>query len=299
MTTNVSWTELSAAIAANPFRSTGCGLVVGTASATVAVLPEESSAGVPWLPDKWTEETTFTASDVLSFVLWVQDPMYRAAEVGSRRVQEQEVAATLQKSVETEWRKHHGKARGWVRKHLEEDLRGRASGADPVADFWTQARTVRRVATFVDFIATVMGIHVSLWCPVAKTVSMIPLTGAVSVVGIANLNAETGRPLLSPSGVSVVSTVGAWKELVGFAETKGIHWNPPASAPSMGTMTVAQIQERLLTIRGATAPKLTGNRLFLWNRLHWELLVRELAGEGGVTLAMLTDDSTGSGASGE
>jgi hypothetical protein len=42
-------------------------------------------------------------------------------------------------------------------------------------------------------------------------------------------------------------------------------WIPPASAPSAGSLTVAQIQERIKTMGG----QVTGNRQILWNRLMW------------------------------
>lgn len=291
----VSWAELSAAFATNPHRSQGLPFggvgSVTTASGTIATIPDKME--VPWLPGsagRWTEETTFAAADVLSFVLWVQDPMYRAAEPGVRRVQEQEVASSLLKSIDATWRAHHGRARGWVRKHLEEDLRGRAAGGDPPADFWTRLRTTRRVALLADYVLTVRGSHIGIWWPVGRTVTMIPLTGQPPV-GVAQINAETGRPLLTPTGVPLLDPATAWRDLVmdAAAASGGIVWSPPACAPSAGAITVPQIQERLEALGYS---KRSGSRAALWTLLHWEMLGKELAGEG--VGALLSDDSIGS-----
>lgn len=299
----VSWTELSAAIAENPLRMKGCGLTstTGTVSASLAIraLPTPVAAGIPWLGvagSGWTEETTFVAADVLSFVLWVQDPMYRAAETGVRRSMEQELATTLVNGVETAWRRHHGKTRGWVRKHLEEDLRARSAGAAATDGFWTAVRTQRRLAHLVDYVAVVRGLRLGLWWPGAKVVSMLPMSGVEPGVGVAQLNAETGRPLLTPAGLPLLQPATAWPALV--AGARDIKWAPPASISAGGSMTVAQIQERLELIVGAGAPKRTGSRTALWAALHWEMLLQNLAGKGDDTaslLAALTDDSTGSG----
>lgn len=305
-TAPVTWTELSAAIAANPFRSKGCGLTATTGSAsaslTIRSMPVAETIGLPWLGAAdlgWTEETTFAAADVLSFVLWVQDPLYRAAEAGVRLSMEQEVATTLLNGVEASWRRHHGKSRGWVRKHLEEDLRARSAGAPATDGFWAASRTQRRVAHLVDYVAVVRGLRLGLWSPIGKTVTMIPMSGLETTVGVAQLNMETGRPLLTPTGVPLLQPATAWPALVESAKAGGIHWTPPACVASGGAMTVAQIQERLsLVVGAAAAAKKTGSRAALWATLHWEMLVQHLAGKSDdtvIAMALLSDDSTGSG----
>ena len=302
----VSWAELSAVIAENPFRSKGCGRsTTGSVSASLTIRAMPTSpleTGVPWLGAAgvgWTEETTFAAADVLSFVLWVQDPMYRAAEAGVRRSLEQELATTLLNGVEAAWRRHNGKSRGWVRKHLEEDLRARSAGAPAADSFWTAVRTQRRTAHLVDYVAIVQNVRLGLWWPVGKAVSMMPLSGLETSVGVAQLNAETGRPLLTATGLPLLQPATAWPALVSSAS--GIHWTPPACVASGGSTTVAQIQERLELVVGAGAPKRTGSRAALWALLHWEMLLQHLAGKSDdaiIALALLTDDSTGSGKDG-
>jgi hypothetical protein len=293
----VSWAELSAAIAANPLRSKGCGFSTGSAGHTILATPD-TGVGVSWLSAPgWTEETTFVAADVLSFVLWLQNPMYRAAADAVRRTMEQEVASALLKDVSALWRSHGGRGRGWVRKHLEEDLRARAAGTEPVGDFWAELRTNRRTAHMADFLCVVRKATIAIWWPVGRAVSLIPLSGAeVVTTGVAQINAETRRPLLGPTGASHLKPATELAMLV--AGAKGVSWIPPACAPSAGTHTVAQIQERIETIVGVGGPKRTGGRAVLWGMLHWELLQKELAGvTDGVTMGMLTDESTGSGTS--
>lgn len=285
----VSWAELSAAIATNPHRSKGCGFMAGSAGHSISATPEDTGIGVSWLSTPgWTEETTFVAADVLSFVLWLQNPLYRAAMDGIRRAMEQELATTLLKDVSSLWRSHGGKGRGWVRKHLEEDLRARAAG--PIADFWKGLRNNRRIAHFADFICVVRKATIGIWWPVGRAVSMIPLSGAdVAASGVSQINAETGRPLLGPTGATQLKPATEWGILVSGA--REINWIPPACAPSVGAQTVAQIQERIEAITGSG--KKTGNRAALWAALHWELLQKELAGAtDGISIAMMiTDDS--------
>lgn len=293
----VSWAELSAAIAINPLRSKGCGFLAGSAGHTILATPD-TGVGVSWLSAPgWTEETTFVAADVLSFVLWLQNPMYRAAVDSVRRTMEQELATTLLKDVSALWRTHGGKGRGWVRKHLEEDLRARAAGTEPAAEFWAEIRTNRRIAHLADFLCVVRKATIGIWWPVGHAVSLIPLSAAeVATTGVAQINAETRRPLLGPAGATQLKPATEWASLVSGA--KSVSWIPPACAPSAGSHTVAQIQERIEAIVGAGGPKRTGGRAALWGALHWELLQKELAGvTDGVTMAMLTDDSTGSGTS--
>jgi hypothetical protein len=76
---------------------------------------------LPWLPD-FTEDTTFVISDAVSLALWIRDPLFRTATPSVRRAMEKEEAAFLLHSSEVAWKEKGGKARGWVRKHLEEDL---------------------------------------------------------------------------------------------------------------------------------------------------------------------------------
>lgn len=273
---SVPWSELEAAIQANPQRGLGLQVPARTATASVAALPTEEP--LTWLPG-WTEDTTFTVSDIVSFVLWIRDPMYRGATAAVRRVMEKEEAAALLHGSEAAWKEHGsgsgggGKARGWVRKHLEEDLRHRSGGGDPAPDAWEAVRTQRRAALLVDYICTVRGLRVALWWPEQKMVSVIGVGG--EVVG---LNCTSGHVLLGPgtSGWKVAAT--AWPALLSTA--KDMTWQPAASAPAVGSMTMAQIQDAIALIK-PDAPK-TGNRTTLWTRLQWLRFEQSLAGTDSI-----------------
>jgi hypothetical protein len=62
-----------------------------------------------------------------------------------------------------------------------------------------------------------------------------------------------------------------------LSASKEISWIPAASLPSIGSMTVAQIQEALVAL-DPDATK-TGGRIVLWNRLQWIRLLRSLEGK--------------------
>jgi hypothetical protein len=272
---SVAWAEVAAAIAANPQRGVTLGLgdKKSAASASIAAMP---SSALAWLGDAgWTEDTSCTISDVVSFVLWVRDPLYRVAATAVRRAMEMEEAAWLLENSETLWKTHGGKARGWVRKHLEEDLRARSGGADAPPDTWETVRTTRRAALLVDYVCVVRGVRIALWWPEHSAVTMIPAAGGVgAAVPVVQLSATAARILLGPRGFQMPAA--EWPAFV--AAKKSVTWTPPASSPAAGTNTVAQIHEALDELLGPSAAPRTGNRTALWNRLQWERMVCAVTG---------------------
>lgn len=271
---SVPWADLQAAIEANPQRLNG--FQTTTASASVAVMPAEE-VSVPWLPVGWTEDTTFTVGDAVSFALWVKDPMYRSAQPSVRRAMEMEEAAALLQASEEAWKSHNGRVRGWVRKHLEEDLRARASGGDPAPDAWEAPRTQRRAALLLDYVCVMRGLRCGLWWPEQGVHTLFPLTGGGDAP-IVMLNALTGHVLVGPAGFRL--TGNEWLTVVGASLEKS-KWLAPASAPAAGSMTVAQILDRIAEERSALGipdDGTTGNRATLWNYLQWLVVRRSLAG---------------------
>jgi hypothetical protein len=236
----VCWDEMEAAIAINPNKQSVLG--GGAVTRSVSSLPTE--AGLSWLPG-WCEDT-MTVVDGVALSLWIRDPLYRAATPSLRRSMEMEEAAYLIHQIDIAPKR-------WVRKHLEEDLRTRAGGGPPSSDTWETTMKVRRVALLLDYIFTIRGLRVVLWWPHHKTVTVIPMTGSDTVTQI---NCLSGRVLLGPK-----STISwpAWQQII-----TDNTWIPPASAPT-GSLTVAQLQERIKAMGG----EVTGNRQTLWNRLMW------------------------------
>jgi hypothetical protein len=271
---SVGWSILSAAIQANPNK--GASLGGGAASTSLMTMPVEETR-LSWLVG-WTEDTTFTVADVISFVLWVRDPMYRVAAQGIRHAMEREEAATLLEVSEKAWTEHNGKARGWVRKHLEEDLRARSSGANATPDAWESARTNKRAAQLVDYVCVMRGIRIGLWFPAGESVgvSVIPAAGGIRAdAPFVQLNGVSGHVMLGPGGEFIVPAT-SWSTL--FASATGAVWEPAMTTGSMNSNTTADIQGRLRLIDPAA--DMTGNRAALWNRLHWSALITALALKG-------------------
>lgn len=270
---SVAWTDLKDAIVANPNRNvklqTG-----GAASASLATLPEEES--LTWLPG-WTEEPSLTIADPVALSLWVRDPFYRVAAPVIRRSMEMEEAAFLLHASEAAWKSHNGRIRSWVRKHLEEDLRLRAGGGDPVPDAWVSIKTTKRAALLLDYICIMRSLRVALWWPDQNAVTVVPLSGASAASEIVQLNCVSGRMLVGPASELKMAAAG-WPDLLDLAK-KGtdMTWIPPASSPSIGAHTVAQISERIHAIRGTTGA-IAGGRAALWNYLMWLLLKESLNG---------------------
>ena len=266
---SVSWSELDAAIKSNPQRDAR--LQSGAASASITILPPDSRLG--WL-NEWTEDTTCTITDAVSFALWVCEPLYRIATGPIRRSMEMEEASSLLHASEAAWKQHNGRVRGWVRKHLEEDLRLRAGGGAEAPDAWESIRTTKRAALLLDYVCVMRGLRVALWWPDHKAVSVVPLTS--SATHITQLNCLSGRILLGPSSETGVAGK-EWPALLLKASSDFV-WGPPASAPSIGAQTVAQINERILSMPDGAAVPRTGGRTALWNRLMWLTLLASLNG---------------------
>jgi hypothetical protein len=289
----VAWADLSAAIQANPQR----GLSLGNGMAFSLMAMPDTPTTLEWMSGGWTEDTTFTIPDVVSFVLWIRDPLYRAAAPSLRRAMEVEEAQALLHGSEQAWSDQHGRSRGWVRKHLEEDLRARASGAEPAPDAWEAVRTQRRAALLVDYVCVMRGVRVALWWPgtvmesqrqlrvaetVAQPLNLQRVAGAAStektsvtmIPGnagpVAQLNAVSGHVLMKADGTMTMEAT-EWPALVSEAQAT---WFPAPCAPSIGSSTVAQIQERLALI-DPSADR-TGNRATLWTRLMWVTLLASL-----------------------
>lgn len=270
---SVPWANMMAAIQANPSRDASLG--IGGAVSAVASMPAEAPT-LTWLSGGWTEDTSLTVPDAIALSLWIRDPLYRSAVAGVRRAMEAEEATALLNASETAWRDHNGRMRGWVRKHLEEDLRVRSGSGDPAPDFWEAVRTQRRTALLMDYVCVMRSLRIAIWWPEQKVVTVIPAAAAPSitpVTPIVQLNATSGRVLLGPgnTGFQVPPLTWAHSVLNGAME---IQWNPPVSVPAMSSMTVAQIQEAIALL-DPTAEK-TGGRQVLWNRLHWLQLLSAL-----------------------
>jgi hypothetical protein len=269
----ISWPDLQEAILANPQRR-ACLLGVKTASASIAAMPAAETA-LAWLPG-WKEDTAVSVSDAVSLFLWISDPLYRVAVAGVRRTMEMELASVLLTSIEKEWKARGGRHRGWVRKHLEEGLRARSAGDDPVPDFWENVRLKKRTALLLDYMCVVRGVRVAIWWPGHKTVTVIPLTGVESSAGVINLNGDAGHIMLGPN--TSLSSVG-WRIeaadwIVTVAKALDITWVSPMCVPSVGSQTIAQIQECLTSVG---APIIgTGGKASMWTRYMWQTLCNSL-----------------------
>jgi len=271
---SVPWATLEEAILANPKRSTA--LQTGAASASIAAIPAETT--VSWLPS-WTEDAC-PIGDGVALSLWIRDPLYRVAVPAIRRSMEMEEAADLLHASESAWKTHNGRVRGWIRKHLEEDLRLRAGGGDAAPDAWISVQGTKRAAHLLDYICILRGIRVALWWPEKKVVTVIPLTGGSA--NLVQLNCDSGRLLLNATAAYQMPAA-EWPAL--HLTVTDIPWAPPACAPSIGAQTVQQIFERIQAMPGGTHAVRTGGRISLWNYLMWLTLKASLTGLPGESSA--------------
>jgi len=262
---SVPWEDLSEAALANPTRFTS---LIGAASLSVTSMPAHDKV-LPW-SGSFTEDTTFVISDAVSLALWIRDPLFRTATPSIRRAMEKEEAAFLLHSSESAWKEKGGKARGWVRKHLEEELRIRSAGGDPEVDAWESVRTVKRKAQLLDYICVMRSFRLALWWPDHKSVTMI---GAGKEV--VQMNCSSSRLMFDTAGHFKMAAA-EWPSLVTQANLKSdISWIVPANAPSSGALTVAQINEQLDALSPGRT-RVAGNRANLWTLLQQKILYKDI-----------------------
>lgn len=266
--TAIPWTTLQEAIQANPNRLSAPLRPEGAAASIVAMPATEQP--VPWL-STWNEDTTSVVADIVSLVLWISDPLYRTATATAQRLMEKEEAAALLHASEAEWKRLGGRVRGWVKGHLEEDLRDRAAGGNPKADAWSSLRDTKRAANLVDYVCMVRGLRVALWWPESRVATVFPMTGGNLSKGIIQMNADSGRILLNSTDYRVDGPT--WPSVLAAAE--GFKWSAPANAPAMGAQTIAQIREKL---EGLGLKDVAGTKPILWNTYLWTTFVNGLNG---------------------
>jgi hypothetical protein len=255
----VVWADLTDAIRANPNR--GVGLPKRVAA------PPPTPQTLSWLQG-WAEDTTCTVPDVVSFVLWMRDPMYRATTPAGRRTMEMEEAQSLLLTLDESWKAHNGRGRGWVRKHIEEDLRLRAGGGDPAPAFWTDVCEKKRTALLMDYVCILRSLRVAVWWPAVKTVTVYPMLGGQGAV--AQLNGDAGRMLIGPAGFTAPAAECAALLKRGI----GIEWAPPASISATQTMSELATE---LSLYGISAVGIK-NKASLWLSLQWQRFLASLNG---------------------
>ena len=257
----VTWTDLSSAIQSNANRA------IGFPKRTVSVTAPTAPQTLSWLPG-WTEDTTCTVPDVVSFVLWVQDPMYRATTASGRRSMEMELASSLLLHLDANWKNKNGRVRGWVRKHIEEDLRLRAGGGAPLTDFWTGVREKKRTALLMDYVCIVSGLRISVWWPESTSVTMFPMTGGSG--NVAQINGDARRALVGPDSFTVPAASTAAHLMSGV----DIAWAPPVSISSTQTLTELLGELALYGVNTTVKGKSS-----VWHALQWQRQLTSLKSE--------------------
>jgi hypothetical protein len=252
----------------------------------------QKDIAVPWMPAGWSENKEHEVTDIVSLVLWIKEPMYRTATPAIKRAMEREEAESLLTSIDSAFTTHNGKARGWIKKHLEEAFSSLKEYKHN--EFWKGVMEEKRMALIMDFVCIVRNLRVGLWIacqsvtkePTEPTDSTKPtdpineIQGTVTIIPhiseqrsqIIQLNATTAHLLLDSKGSPFVDG----KEWPALTMTKGFTWEPATSAPSIGSQTVPQIRARLLALGHESPANKKENRATLWKRVQWLELVKSL-----------------------
>ena len=292
----VEWSDLSAAIQQNPLRDHA--ITSKMAGITEKV---QKDIAVPWMPAGWSENKEHEVTDIVSLVLWIKEPMYRTATPAIKRAMEREENESLLTSIEGAFTTHNGKARGWIKKHLEEAFSSLKEYKHN--EFWKGVMEEKRMALIMDFVCIVRNLRVGLWIACQSVTSgsgstacvtsdsgdcvtkeptdpINEIQGTVTIIPhiseqrsqIIQLNATTAHLLLDSKGSPFVDG----KEWPALTMTKGFTWEPATSAPSIGSQTVPQIRARLLALGHESPANKKENRATLWKRVQWLELVKSL-----------------------
>lgn len=267
---HVQWEDLLNAADCNPIQSIHS---FGSATRSILAMPKESSSSLTLpLEEGWKEEKSFTAPDVLALILWIENPLFRAATEEIRYEIKQELIDYLLTNMESLWKRYNGRARGWIRKHLEEELNKIRSQATSPLPLWD---LTRRSALFIDFIAVVKDVRISLWNSKDDTYLLIPHSLPFSSLGkevILQMNMDTFHPLINGKTGELKMSNKEWLEQV----MEGNKWTLPACVSSRGNPTVPEIRELVKLANSGASEELKGTRAELWKRLHWLELRNEL-----------------------
>jgi len=174
---------------------------------------------------------------------------------------EMEIAQELLLHLDTNWHTKGGRARSWVRKHIEEDLQLRAGGGAPRDDFWASLHTTKRAALLVDYVLIVSEMRAVIWWPTSsQAVTVIPCTGGSAAATVAQVNADSGRILIGDAGARISGGIDKLIE-----SSIKMSWVPPANLTA-GAQKVSEIVAAI-TALGKTA-KAKG-KSELWSELQW------------------------------
>lgn len=306
----VEWSDLSAAIQQNPLRDHA--ITSKMAGITEKV---QKDIAVPWMPAGWSENKEHEVIDIVSLVLWIKEPMYRTATPAIKRAMEREENESLLTSIESAFTAHNGKARGWIKKHLEEAFSSLKEYKHN--EFWKGVMEEKRMALIMDFVCIVRHLRVGLWiaCQSVTSGSTACVTsdsgsGSVSGACVTSGSDSTAcvisgstEPINEIQGtVTIIPHISEQrsqiiqlnattahllldskgspfvdgKEWPALTMTKGFTWEPATSAPSIGSQTVPQIRARLLALGHESPANKKENRATLWKRVQWLELVKSL-----------------------
>ena len=265
---SVKWEEVSEAIQQNPNRNVE---LVTNRVVDLSVKSDgpDGNHNVQWLPPGWTEDAVHIP-DPVSLSLWIRDPLYRIATDSIRRSMEMEEAAWLLEESESAWKSHNGRGHGWVRKHIEEDLRQRSAGGDSIHQIsWDAISSSRRAGLLMDYVCCLREFRVMLWWPDKATVTIFPLTDPEQKKEVYQLNCLSCHMLLPPSPSPSLSSLSLLPSAIVplLLAVPSIAWTPPMSAPPIGSQTISQLQTQIVLLDPTSETK--GNRSVLWNRLMW------------------------------
>lgn len=262
---HVQWEDLLNAAVCNPIQTINS---FGSATQSILAMPKDSDLETEGKKG-WEEEKSFTASDVLALILWIENPLFRATTEQGRIEIKHELIDYLLTNLESLWKRHNGRARGWVRKHLEEELNKICSQSTSTLPLWEFSR---RSALFIDFVAVVKDVRISLWNSKEDTYMLIPHNNGKG--DILQMNMDTFHPLINRKTGELKISNKEWLEQV----MGGKKWTLPACVSSRGNPTVAEIREliKLIDSDSSAREEQKESRAELWKRLHWLELQNEL-----------------------
>jgi hypothetical protein len=252
----VSWSDIDKVISMNPHRNMTLDPIRGECAESVKDIDADA---VNWMPAGWTYADSSFLATPISIALMASDPLYEISATNVRRSLEKEGSTELAEKFDDMYSKHGGRTRGWAKTAMNSELTQWAAGATERPFDWTALLDKRKIlSALLDITCVKYGIRIAIWWSQHKKLSLWPLQESVDdvswesapIINIEVLTSGEAHVLVNPDGdikvkaaswLNLFKTIGEWQ------------WTRPATAPTIGTRTLAELKEEYGMVAGEKA----------------------------------------------
>ena len=249
----VSWNDIDKVISMNPHRNMRFDTIKMEKADTIKTYVDADV--VNWMPKGWTYADSSFLATPISMAIMATDPLYEISSTNTRRSMEKEASTELAEQFDNMYVKHNGRGRGWVKTAMNSELTQWAAGATERPFDWTALLDKRKIlSALIDITCVKYCIRIAVWWSQHKKLSVWPLQesddvswDSAPIINVEVLTSGEAHVLVNPEGdtkvkpilwVNMFKTIGEWE------------WVRPATAPSIGSRTLAELKAEYGEIAG-------------------------------------------------